>query len=95
MALVDDRVLEYINEHDTGAPKKMKEDGPIRYSRGYIARRCKKLAEKGLLKPVGNGVYMITDEGVAYLEGRLDTGTWTFVDEEGEETESMGEPTGP
>ncbi|WP_197075936.1 hypothetical protein [Halostagnicola sp. A56] len=44
-----------------------------------IARRCRKLSEKGLLKHLGNGVYIITDQGEAYLAGDLDTETWTAV----------------
>lgn len=79
MSLVDDRILEYIYEHDSGSPKKMKEEGRIRYSRQHIARRCRKLAEKGLLTHLGNGVYVITDEGEAYLKGELDTETWNRV----------------
>lgn len=73
MTIVDDRVLEYIHEHKHGAPTEMMEDGPIRYSRQYIARRCKKLADHGLLQHVGNGVYVITERGEKYLEGELDT----------------------
>jgi Mn-dependent DtxR family transcriptional regulator len=73
MTIVDDRILEYIRENEHGSPTEMKEEGPIRYSRGYISERCKKLAEHGLLNPVGNGVYVITDRGEAYLDGELDT----------------------
>ncbi len=79
MSLVDDRILEYIHEQESGSPKKMKDEGRIRYSRQHIARRCRKLAEKGLLTHLGNGVYVITDEGEAYLKGELDTETWTQV----------------
>lgn len=73
MSIVDDRVLEYISEHEHGSPKKMKEDGPIRYSRQYIAERCRELEKHGLIKNVGNAVYVITDRGEAYLEGEVDT----------------------
>lgn len=73
MTIVDDRILEYIDENEHGSPSEMKDDGPIRYSRQHIARRCRKLADHGLLKPVGNGVYVITDRGEAYLDGELDT----------------------
>lgn len=73
MSIVDDRVLEYIEENEHGSPTEMKEEGPIRYSRQYIARRCKELEKHGLLKAVGNGVYVITDRGKAYLRGDLDT----------------------
>ncbi|WP_439028437.1 MarR family transcriptional regulator [Haloarchaeobius sp. DT45] len=73
MALVDDRVLEYIHDHEHGSPTEMMEEGPIRYSRQYIAKRCKELAKRGLLTHVGNGVYVITDKGEAYLAGEYDT----------------------
>jgi len=73
MTIVDDRVLEYIREHEHGSPKEMKDNGPIPYSRAYIAERCRKLADHGLLQPVGNGVYVITERGEQYLDGDLDT----------------------
>ncbi len=73
MTIVDDRVLEYIHENEHGSPTEMKNEGPIRYSRQYIAERCKELAEHGLLQHVGNGVYVITDRGEAYLNEELDT----------------------
>ncbi|WP_435097356.1 phage repressor protein [Halarchaeum sp. P4] len=89
MALVDDRVLEYISEHGSGSPTKMKEEGPIHYSRPYIHKRCKKLAEKGLLRDLGNGVYVLTDDGEAYLEGRLDTQNWKYLTD-GDESATAG-----
>lgn len=79
MTLVDDRVLEYLREHDSGTPTKMKREGPINYSRAYVDRRCKRLAEEGLINHFGNGVYVITDDGEAYLDGRLDTQEWRYI----------------
>ena len=73
MTIVDDRILEYIRENEHGSPTEMKEEGPIRYSRQYISQRCQKLADHGLLKPVGNGVYIITERGGKYLDAELDT----------------------
>lgn len=96
MTLVDDRVLEYIREHGSGSPTEMKREGPIRYSSAYISRRCLKLAEEGLLKSLGRGVYVITEDGEAYLDGKLDTHTWEYAGEEKAEetpTESTEEPT--
>lgn len=100
MALVDDRVLEYLNENDSGTPTKMKKEGPINYSRAYIDRRCKRLTEEGLIDHLGNGVYVITDDGEAYLDGRLDTQEWRYIDEDADDvtidgatdTEAGGEP---
>ena len=82
MVLVDDRVLEYLRENETGSPTEMMSKGPIRYSSQYIGRRCKKLKDKKLVRHLGNGVYTITEDGEAYLEGRLDTENWTYIDEQ-------------
>lgn len=86
MTIVDDRVLEYIRENESGSPTAMKRDAPIHYSREYVHKRCKRLTEEGLLKHLGNGVYVITDEGEAYLDGKLDTQNWVRVDENGNES---------
>ncbi|MDB2265472.1 MarR family transcriptional regulator [Halorubrum ezzemoulense] len=90
MSAADDRILEYLSEHESGSPTKMKNEGPIRYSRVQVHRRCKKLAEEGLVNDLGNGVYMITEDGEAYLDGRLDTEDWHYIDEQkaGDSTDS-------
>ena len=85
MTLVDDRILEYLRENETGSPKKMKDEGPIRYSDAYIGRRCKRLVEEGLVRHLGNAVYTITDDGEAYLDGRLDTEEWRYIDDDASE----------
>lgn len=73
MSIVDDRVLEFIDDNGYGSPTEMKREGPIRFSRQYVAARCRELADHGLLKPVGNGVYVLTDRGEQYLSGELAT----------------------
>lgn len=88
MTLVDDRILEYLQENETGSPKKMKEQGPIRYSDAYIGRRCKRLVEEGLVRHLGNAVYTITSDGKAYLDGRLDTQEWCYVGDDSNEVTS-------
>lgn len=88
MSAADDRILEYLSEHESGSPTKMKKEGPIRYSRVQVHRRCKKLAEKGLIKDLGNGVYIITDDGEGYLNGRLDTENWRYIDEDADAIET-------
>jgi repressor of nif and glnA expression len=72
MSLVDDRILEYIRENESGGATEMAENG-VRYSQGHISKRCKKLEEHGLLKHFGNGVYVITERGERYLDGEIDT----------------------
>lgn len=95
MSLVDDRILEYIHENESGSPTEIMEEGRLQYSRQHVARRCRKLADEGLLKHLGNAVYIITDEGEAYLEGRLDTQNWKYIND-GSESASAGveEPNG-
>jgi len=73
MNLADDRILEYIQKNESGSPTEMAESGYVRYSKQYISTRCKKLVEHGLLKHLGNGVYVITDRGEGYLRGEIDT----------------------
>lgn len=80
MVLVDERILEFIREHDSGAPKEMADSGYVRYSRQYISRRCKELVEHGLLQHLGNGVYVITEEGEAYLDETYDAERGVYVD---------------
>ena len=85
MTLVDDRILEYLRENETGSPTEMKEEGPINYSSPYIGRRAKRLAEEGLTRHLGNAVYTITDDGEAYLDGRLDTQEWRYINEDADD----------
>jgi len=73
MVLTDDRILEFIRNEGAGKPKMMSESGYVRKSRSYISKRCKKLVEHGLLKNLGDGVYVITERGERYLDGEIDT----------------------
>lgn len=72
MVICDDRILEYLSKHETGTPKQMADSGLVRFSRSYVTQRAKKLVDYGLLRHLGNGVYVITEAGVEYLAGELD-----------------------
>ncbi len=72
MVAADDRILEYLSESETGTPKQMADSGAVRFSRSYITQRCKKLLDYGLIRHLGNGVYIISDKGQQYLDGELD-----------------------
>ena len=82
MTLVDDRILEYLHENEAASPTEMMKGGPIKFSRAYIGRRCKKLKEEGLLREISDATYVITEDGEAYLKGHLDTEDWQHVDDE-------------
>jgi len=83
MTLLDDRILEYLSENEAASPTEMKKGGPLHFSRAYIGRRCRKLAEEGLIREISDAVYTITDDGEAYLNGVLDTQNWVRLDENG------------
>jgi predicted transcriptional regulator len=69
MVLLDERILELLSEEENEymSPSDIADHDRIPYSSQHVGRRCKKLAEHGLLKPVGRGIYTISDEGSAYL----------------------------
>ena len=72
MTIWDDRILEYIQEEESGSPAELKDSGYIRVSKSHISRRLRRLAEYGMLQHLGNGVYVITQRGEDYLAGDLD-----------------------
>jgi repressor of nif and glnA expression len=66
--------LEAIESDEDGVRSvgDLHENDYIRISKTQISRRCQKLNEHGLLRKIGHGVYMITEEGGAYLEEEYD-----------------------
>lgn len=72
MTIADERILEHLSEVEADTPKGMADSGRVRFTRQYIGERCQKLADYGLLRPLGNGVYRITVKGEEYLAGELD-----------------------
>lgn len=72
MTIWDDRILEHIRKEGGTSVGELAKKENVRISRSHVSRRCKKLGEEGLLRPLPNGVYVITDEGKAYLEGEYD-----------------------
>jgi len=85
MSIWDDRILEYISENEGGNVGDIANHDLIRVSQPHISRRCKVLAEHGLLRALGNGVYVITEEGQRYLRGELDAEDLSDTGENGDE----------
>ncbi|WP_255193008.1 MarR family transcriptional regulator [Natronobeatus ordinarius] len=79
MTIWDDRILEIIRDEDAGRVGDLAERDAIRVSQPSVSRRCKKLAEHGLLTPLGNGVYTITEEGEAYLDEEYDAENGVYL----------------
>jgi predicted transcriptional regulator len=82
MVLADDRILEYIHNNGSGAPKEMKDSNYVRFTRSYISQRCKKLVDEGFLRHLGNGIYVITDRGEKYLNGEINAETLEEIDQD-------------
>jgi len=82
MSIWDDRILEYIRENEGGRVGEMYEQDLFRVSKSQISRRCRRLADHGLLRPLGNGVYIMTDDGRRYLDEELDAGELQDTSEE-------------
>lgn len=81
MSIWDDRILEYLQEHEGATVGELAKNESIRVSNAHVSRRCKKLAENGLIRPIGNGAYVITEEGEGYLDEEYDAENHVFVDE--------------
>lgn len=80
MTIWDDRILEYLRNAGGASVGELEKSESIRVSNAHISRRCKKLAEHGLVSPLGNGVYVITEEGEAYLDERYDAEAGAYMD---------------
>lgn len=83
MTVWDDRILEIIesDEDDIGKVSNISNHPHIHVARSTVSRRCKKLADHDLLRQIGDGVYIITDEGKAYLSGEYNAESESFVEE--------------
>lgn len=73
MVHADDTILETIAEEGNLTPGTIEQMGI--YSRSHASDRMSTLAEAGLLEKIGPGLYRLTEEGRAYLDGEFDAST--------------------
>ena len=71
MTRADDYILEFFEETEIVATPHVVAAN-IDYSRQYVNRRVRKLADEELVENTGDGLYRITDRGRGYLSGELD-----------------------
>jgi predicted transcriptional regulator len=71
MTRADDYILEFFEETDIAATPHVVSVN-IDYSRQYVNRRIRILTHHELVEDLDDGVYRISDKGLAYLEGELD-----------------------
>lgn len=70
MTRADDYILEFFEETNIVATPHVVAAN-IDYSRQYVNRRIRQLAEHSLVENTGDGLYQITDRGQEYLTGDL------------------------
>jgi repressor of nif and glnA expression len=93
MVLADDRILEYLQESDHAvSATQMHDDGGFHRSRPTISQRLNKLADHGLVQKIGNGMYVITDKGEAYLNQEYDVDRGVYLDADDEADDSAPSP---
>jgi DeoR/GlpR family transcriptional regulator of sugar metabolism len=81
MVLADDRILEYLNENGPSTTAKRLHETEL-FNIGYsaISARLNKMADKNLLKRLGNGVFAFTDQAEAYLDERYHVEKGVYLD---------------
>ena len=72
MSIWDDRLLEAVRDKRGASVGELADHDLIRVSKSQVSRRCRRLAKHGLLRHLGNGVYVITEAGEQYLNEELD-----------------------
>ena len=68
-----------IHKEGPSSPRTIKDAGVIYVSKPHISNRLSTLADHGLLLRLPNGVYAMTDEGEAYLNGEYDAEDEEFI----------------
>ena len=71
MTQADERILEFLKEKEIVASPSVIAAN-IDYTGEYISRRCRELANEGLLQRVDASNYRLTDLGREFLEGDVD-----------------------
>jgi len=102
MSIWDDRILEVIRDDPdkVGKVSELLKHDHIKISQSQVSRRCQKLADHGLLRKIGDGVYVITERGEGYLDGEISTyedepDEIRDRDEEGEGGTGVSSPSSP
>lgn len=67
----DERILEYAfyEDEELIMPKDLESDPRVDFSAGYLRRRFRLLSKAGFLERRRQGVYRITEDGIALLRG--------------------------
>ena len=80
MTQADERILEFLREKDIVASPAVIAAN-IDYTGEYISRRCRKLANAGLLQRVDASNYRVTELGEQFLQGEVTADAISLNDE--------------
>lgn len=72
MTQADERVLEFLQEKDIVASPAVIAAN-IDYTNEYVSRRCRQLADAGLLQRIDSSNYRLTSLGERFLSGDIDS----------------------
>jgi Mn-dependent DtxR family transcriptional regulator len=81
MTRSDDRTLEFLDDKEIVASASVIAVN-IDYNPNYISRRCRRLAEAGLIQRIDSSNYRLTDVGERYLSGEIDPDELEIDDDE-------------
>lgn len=70
MTQADERIIEFLHEKEIVATPTVIAAN-IDYTGEYLSRRCRKLADAGLLQRVDASNYRVTDLGERFLSGEV------------------------
>lgn len=71
---IDERMLEYLREHDVGFPSSIASHPNFSVSQGTIRERCEHLAAMELVEITEGWLVELTIWGMLYLRGEVDAG---------------------
>lgn len=69
---IDERILEYLREHDVGFPSSIADHPNFSVSEGTIRERCEHLAAMELVDITDGWLVELTMWGMLYLRGEVD-----------------------
>ena len=69
MQPADNRILEYLSDHQAAGPKTIHECEEIDLAHSTISNRLRVLHEGGLVNRIQRGTYTLSDRGAQYLAG--------------------------
>ena len=70
--LADDRILEYLRDHEAAGPTEIANSDSIHFSQPWVSRRLTLLKESGFVRVIAQGTYVITERGEGYLAEEFD-----------------------